>query len=440
MNKRATFLLASLLVVAAARATETNATAPAAADTPAPAEPLATPPEATAEDQVGPVILEAMTVMRKQGLKFDAKLAQRAAIEAVLKTADPRGRVLTEKELAALKLEQGGVFFDAGVTVAYTTNGWRVANIASNTPAANTVLRPGDTLLTLDGVALSSQKLVSVFAPLRSSSEAPARLKIKSAADGKEVELDIKRAALPTPAVDSAEAWPFQLAYLRLNGIHEGCADAIATQLATWAGEQRFGLVLDLRGANGTSLADAAAIAGLWAENGQPLFKITNRRNKETEAFKAKHAGAPLELTVIALVDGETRGAAEALAAALAGTLREGMLIGQPTAGDPCVRDYLALPSGLQLYVATHKLVTGDGRSYDGREGVVPDIRVGAGEEVLDFEAERTKPDTLPEEKHDRFLRGRARGDVTLQRALDILRGIKALKQRATDNAKAPAR
>ena len=46
----------------------------------------------------------------------------------------------------------------------------------------------------------------------------------------------------------------------------------------------------------------------------------------------------------------------------------------------------------------------------------------------------------LPEEKQDRFLRGRARGDATLQRALDILRGIKALKQRATDNAKAPAR
>jgi len=358
----------------------------------------------------------------------------------VLKTADPRGRVLTEKELAALRQEQRGVFFDAGVTVAYTTNGWRVAGIASNTPAANTMLKPGDALLTLDGVALAGQKRVSLFAPLRSSSNTAARLKIKCAVDGKEVELDIKRVALPTPAVDSAEAWPFQLAYLRLNGVHEGCAAEIAAQLTKWAGEQRFGLVLDLRGANGTSLADAATIAGLWAEQGQPLFKMTDRKNKELEAFKAKHTAAALDLTVIALVDGETRGAAEALAAALAGTLREGMLVGQPTAGDPRVREFLALPSGLQLYVATRKLVTGDGRRYDGSEGVVPDIRVGAGEEVLDFEAERTKPDTLPEEKQDRFLRGRARGDATLQRALDILRGIKALKQRSTDNAKATAR
>ena len=428
MNKRTTVLLVGLLLAGTGRAEDTNMSVAKA------------PPEVSSDDNVGPVILEAMAVMRKEGLKFEAQQAQRAAIEAVLKTADPHGRVLLEKERAALKQEQGGVFFDSGVTMAYTTNGWRVSGIASNTPAANTLLKPGDMLLAIDGVAISSQKLMSVFAPLRSATDAAARLKVKSIAEGKEVELDIKRAALPTPAIDSAETWPFQIAYLRLNGVHEGCAAEVASQLIKWSGAQCFGLVLDLRGANGTSLADAAAIAGLWAENSQPLFKVTDRKNKELEGFKAKHDIAAFDLTVIALVDGETRGAAEVLAAALAGTLREGMLVGQPTAGDPRVREFLALPSGLQLYVATRKLVTGDGRSYDGREGVVPDIRVGAGEEMLDFEVERTKPDTLPEEKQDRFLRGRVHGDATLQRALDILRGIKALKQRSTDNAKAPAR
>lgn len=426
MNKRAIIFLIGLLLAGVARAEGTDAPAAKA--------------EVAGDDNVGPVILEAMTLMRKEGLKFEAKQAQRAAIEAVLKTADLRGRVLLEKELAALKQEQKGIFFDSGVKVAYGTNGWRVTTIASNSPAANTMLKLGDTLLAIDGVAIQSQKLMSVFAPLRSASEAGARLKIKCATDGKEVELDIKRAALPTPALDSAEVWPFQLAYMRLNGVHEGCATEVSSQLVKWAGEQAFGLILDLRGANGASLADAAAIAGLWAENNQPLFKVTDRKGKELEGFKAKHDVAPLDLTVIALVDGETRGAAEALAAALAGTLREGMLVGQPTAGDPRVREFLALPSGLQLYVATRKFVTGDGRNYDGQIGVVPDIRVGAGEEVLDFEAERAKPDTLPEEKQDRFLRARVRGDATLQRALDILRGIKALKQRSTDNAKATAR
>lgn len=439
MKKRVLGLLGSL-TLAVARATETNAPAGVVTNTPPPMEHSAAALADAAEDTVGPVILEAMTLMHKQGLKFDAQQAQHAAIEAVLKTADPRGRVLTEKELAILRQEQRGIFFDAGVRVAYTTNGWCVANIASNTPAAATMLKPGDIIEALDGVNIASQKLVSVFAPLRSRTAAAARLKIKSAADGKEYDLDIKRAALPTPAVEALEAWPFQLAYLRLNGVYEGCAAELATLLGKWSREQCFGLILDLRGANGTSLADAAAIAGLWAEQGTPLFKLTDRKGRETEAYKARHDGPPLDLTVIALVDEATGGASEALAAALAGTLREGMLVGQPTAGDLRVRELVPLPSGLYLYVATRRFITSDGRSYNGHEGVIPDIRIGAGEETLDFEGERNRPDTLQEEKQDRFLRGRVHGDATLQRALDILRGIKALKQRAVENGKNQAR
>ena len=169
MKKCATVFLAGLLFAGMARAEGTNSPVKA---------------ETAGDDNVGPVILEAMTVMRKQGLKFEAKQAQRAAIEAVLKTADVRGCVLLEQELAALKQEQKGIFFDSGVKIAYGTNGWRVATIASNTPAANTMLKPGDALLAIDGVAISSQKLTSVFAPLRSATAAAARLKIKCAADG----------------------------------------------------------------------------------------------------------------------------------------------------------------------------------------------------------------------------------------------------------------
>ena len=103
MNKRTTVLLVGLLLAGTGRAEDTNVSVAKA------------PPEVSSDDNVGPVILEAMAVMRKEGLKFEAQQAQRAAIEAVLKTADPHGRVLLEKERAALKQEQGGVFFDSGV-------------------------------------------------------------------------------------------------------------------------------------------------------------------------------------------------------------------------------------------------------------------------------------------------------------------------------------
>ena len=392
---------------------------------------------------MGPAILETMTLLRKQGLTVEGNKAQRAAIEAVVKAADPRGRVLSEKDLERIKQEQQGVFYDAGVRTAYTNHGWRITELSKGSPAENSFFKPGDLIEAVDGVLLASQKLACATAPLRSVTNAPVRLKVKSALDGVERELELPRVARPAAAIEAAESWPFRLAYLRLNGLYEGSAKDIGARVREWVRTGCFGLVLDLRGANGMSLRDAADVAGLWADPGAPLFKFMTANGRELDVFKAR-AQDPVELTVIALVDGETREASEVLAATLAGSVRCAMLIGQPTCGDPRIRELLPLPSGDRIYVATRRLVTGDGRRYDGREGVLPDIRMGGAEAaaVPDYEPDPLagRAETLPAEKDDRLLRERVRGDAALQRAVDILRGLKTLNQRALVTEKNPAR
>ena len=403
-----------------------------------PPAPKAPPP---VEDTVGPAILETMTLLRKQGLTVEGKKTQRAAIEAVVKAADPRGRLLSEKDWERIKQEQQGIFYDAGVRAAFTNNGWRIKALVKGSPAESSFFKPGDLIEAVDGVLLASQQVACATAPLRGATNAPVRLKVKSALDSVERELELPRVALPAPAIESAESWPFRLAYLRLNGLYEGSAKAIGDQVREWSRAGYFGLVLDLRGANGMSLRDAADVAGLWAEPGVPLFKFIAANGRELEAFKAR-SQEPAELTVIALVDGETREASEVLAAALAGSVRCAMLIGQPTCGDLRIRELLPLPSGDRIYAATRRLVTGDGRRYDGREGVVPDIRLGGAEAGAEYEPDPLtgRAETLPAEKDDRLLRARVRGDAALQRAVDILRGLKTLSQRATVIEKNPAR
>ncbi|MCX6997806.1 MAG: S41 family peptidase [Kiritimatiellaeota bacterium] len=391
---------------------------------------------------MGPAILETMTLLRKQGLTVEGKKAQRAAIEAVVKAADPRGRVLSEKDWARSQQEQQGVFYDAGVRAAFSNHGWRITALVKGSPAESSFFKPGDLIEAVDGVLLASQKVACASAPLRSATNAPVRLKVKSALDGVERELELSRVAMPAAAIEAAENWPFRLAYLRLNGLYEGSAKDIAARVQEWARAGYFGLVLDLRGANGMSLRDAADVAGLWADSGATLFKFTAANGKELNVFKAR-SQEPVELTVIALVDGETSEASEVLAATLAGSVRCAMLIGQPTCGDPRIRELLPLPSGDRIYAATRRLVTGDGRRYDGREGVVPDIRLGGAEAAApDYEPEPLggRSETLPAERDDRLLRERVRGDAALQRAVDILRGLKTLNQRALVTEKNSAR
>ena len=104
------------------------------------------------------------------------------------------------------------------------------------------------------------------------------------------------------------------------------------------------------------------------------------------------------------------------------------MLLGQPTKGDPLVREALPLGSGEHLYIVTRRLVVADGTAYSGHQGVRPDIAVAARDLPREqYEPEPTDDEPTEEEQQDRLLRERVKGDAVLTRAVDVLLGLKAL-------------
>ncbi|HEX4342151.1 MAG TPA: S41 family peptidase [Verrucomicrobiae bacterium] len=119
------------------------------------------------------------------------------------------------------------------------------------------------------------------------------------------------------------------VAYCRIGSVADGVADkthtAYTLMLAS-ATNRLDGVVLDLRFADGNDFAAAAATADLFTSREHPLLDfgkgIVNSKTK-SDAITG-----PL----VILVNSETRGAAEALAAALHQT-DSGLLIGNATAG-----------------------------------------------------------------------------------------------------------
>ena len=118
------------------------------------------------------------------------------------------------------------------------------------------------------------------------------------------------------------------------------------------------------------------------------------------------------------------------------------MLIGLSTSGDPLVREVVDLPNGEHLYLASKRLVVADGTIYDGWEGVKPDLTVEpTAAPAIDYEPEPPedgKKESSDEEKEDKMLRERVRGDETLRRAVDILLGLKALNIRGVKRVENP--
>jgi len=141
------------------------------------------------------------------------------------------------------------------------------------------------------------------------------------------------------------------VAYLRVGHVTGNlAAELTAAYRALTATNKVAGIVLDLRFVVGDDAASAQAAANLFA-------------------YKKIAAGS-----LVVLVNAETRGAAEMLAAALrhAGA---GLIIGNPTAGEAATFKEFPLRNGERLRIATAPVKSGNGLAVPSG-GLQPDIAV----------------------------------------------------------------
>lgn len=377
---------------------------------------------------------EVAQILQKYNLAYDPAAAEKAVVEALVQAADPYGAVLSEDETARLREEQDGVFHVADVGLVATDGVVRVSEVKKDTPAAEAGLEEGEIVLEIDKGAVAGLRLAEVQEFLRGPAAEALLLKVEGT-NGVARTVEVKRTPEQAAAIHTTEDLPMGLCYLRLNGLYERSAKDIILTLRGWAQLGRNGVVLDLRGANGMGLKSAAEVASLFAEANSMLFKFQDGQAQELEVFKAT-AGTPLDMPAMALVDEATSGAAEVLAAAFAGSTRGVMLIGVETAADPTIREVVQLSDGRKLYIVTKRLVTANGTVYDGREGVDPALVVDVTQVEPEFEPEEAvtsgKAVLSDEEEQHRQLRERVHRDPALQRAVDVLLGLKALNIRGT--------
>jgi hypothetical protein len=264
------------------------------------------------------------------------------------------------------------------------------------------------------------------------------------------------------------------IGYIRLADVTEGTPSALDAELKGFADAKVAGYVLDLRFADGTNFAAAAAVAGRFLGDGQEVFTLKSSEkgvhvfragsdNKSASSNGSDLASAPLML----LVNGETRGSAEALAGALRAQDRC-ILIGSQTAGSAASWEDVKLGDGRTLRIATAKIVlprlNGAGPHFDiFPNGIAPDVAVkmeARAERAAVLAAQtnetltaslqlRVNKNNLTEAELVKAFRGEAVNrfekptpvdkaheeegelqnvrDVVLQRAVDILKGIRVL-------------
>jgi hypothetical protein len=177
------------------------------------------------------------------------------------------------------------------------------------------------------------------------------------------------KARADAPLVSKSNVFDGEIGYVRIERVGDGLANAVREACSKLGTTNKLaGVILDLRYAAGDDYASAAATAELFIKKAQALL------NWGTGMVQSKESSDALSLPVAVLVNRQTVGAAEALAAVLRET-GAGLILGGRTAGEAMIAQEFPLKNGERLRIATAPIQLGDGSALS-EQGLKPDIAV----------------------------------------------------------------
>ena len=180
------------------------------------------------------------------------------------------------------------------------------------------------------------------------------------------------------PLVSQSNLVDNQIGYVRVTRVARGLPEALRQAYGRLnASNELSGLVLDLRFSGGQDYAAAAAAADIFLQKERPLLDWGEGLKQSKEKTEA------LSVPIAVMVNQETAGAAEALAAVLRQT-GAGLILGNRTAGKAFMAQEYVLKGGARLRIATAPIHLGDGTELSGK-GIKPDINV-----AVEIQAERS--------------------------------------------------
>ena len=248
-----------------------------------------------------------------------------------------------------------------------------------DSPAEKAGIEPGDALLAVNGAAVDGATPAEVGEQVKGPEGSKARLRLERAGEPAPLELDVFRGNVELDTVAS-QLVPGGIGYLRIFRFRENTGRQVFDALEQLNRFDLLALILDLRLNSGGSAESAAAAAAYFLPSGAPFRLVEDGAGARIEhAIPETENRLPLDdLPMAVLVDEQTVGEAEALAATLQQAGRA-TLLGVATYGDGHDYDFVTLSDGSALYVPTARWYTPNGQ-WLGDAPVQPDLFVEYGE------------------------------------------------------------
>jgi carboxyl-terminal processing protease len=291
------------------------------------------------------------------------------ACQAMARTLDPHTVVITPQE--ARQAQYMNQTYDGlGLDLEPGAHGCVIRTVLPGSPAQQIGLRPGDEVLRLDGKAVSELPAAQVRARLQQvpTAESPGLpdtatvvLDVRRPGHNGERTLRLRRERFhPDTVLGVARhpdnSWDYWLdrrrgiAHVRIGPLAGGTASDLGEVLARLRDEGLRGLVLDLRWCPGGFIKEASGVAELFLG---PALVATVKQREGEDSYRSAGEGKFLDFPVVVLINADTSGGGELIAAALQDH-RRAKVAGQRSRGKASVQTSLSLEDiGLKLTTGT---------------------------------------------------------------------------------------
>lgn len=330
--------------------------------------------EQVSDNPVAKHLSEVEGILKDSVDTYDVDTSTEDAISAFLaSTDDPYARYFSPDRYALYVDNNKAQYPGVGVYFSEHNGKAYALDVFEGSSASDAGVQPGDFVVAIDGDRSQDWSAVEVVNAVKGSSgttvvitwRRPASLDSEG---GEEftttlIRSDMKAANVYTELIDT-------VGYIQLKQITQDCDDLVRSAIEQLSSDGAKSFVLDIRDNAGGYLTESVGIASLFIKSGVIVEIDTNDSVTSKQATGNLATEAPL----VVLVNGNTAGSAEVLAAALRDTNRA-TVVGSTTLGRGSVQITAPLSFGGALRYTVARYKSPSGYSIDG-VGVAPNVSV----------------------------------------------------------------
>jgi len=313
--------------------------------------------------------------------EIDPEKLVHKSIAGMLSTLDPYTSFYPEEDSGDLDFMTTGKYGGFGSLIRKSGDYIQVTNVYKGFPADKSGIRPGDLMLSIDGVSLKGVTSDKASDMLKGEPGTEAEIVIRRS--GGELTKKLRRERIAISAVPYYGMVDENTGYIRFTNFTQNCIAEVKNALIDLKDRQGAeDLILDLRSNPGGLVNEAVEIVNLFVKPGQEVVSTRGRARQYDAVFRTTKNPVAPDMPVVVLINRASASASEIVAGALQ-DLDRAIIVGERSFGKGLVQVARPLSYKAQVKITTAKYYIPSGRciqavdfshpNEDGSVGYIPD-------------------------------------------------------------------